>query len=329
MPSDNKSTGTSWTSMPGMQQILGTANNLFNSGAAWAPNTTSMVSPFAKQTRSGLSGMESVAKSAVSPFAQNFSRVRGVVNDGGLNNLQDRTVSRLQSMAGGNGLSGDQQQALDWLKTTATGNPAQNPYLDDIINRSSDDIRLQTGLMASGMGRYGSGGHEGVLANSIGDMSSKMRYTDFGNQQARQDAAVRDFSNLATTGQNQLKDTLGSLFNAGTMQRQNVLDGTQQLRDAYDARMDPYRTMTGVGNAYENKNTQVLQDQARQFQERKNALTDPVNWLANVAGAFQGGQQVQSAPSNPWAQGIGGGLAAYGATGNPLLGLLGGIGGFL
>ncbi len=75
----------------------------------------------------------------------------------------------------------------------------------------------------------------------------------------------------------------------------------------------------------------MKKDSAQVFDETKNGMTGPVNWLANLAGAYNGGQQVTNGqvPNNPWQQGIGGGLAAFDQTGNPWLGLLGGLGGLL
>lgn len=294
MGGSTKNTGStsSYTSMPGMQDVLGSAKTIFNSGAPWKPNTTSMVTPFATQTKVGLQGMNSAAKDSLGAMYQNFDRVNSTLQDGGLNSLQQQQVDRLNPIANGDRMNG-------------------NPYLDDLIKRSGDDMRYQQGAIASGMGRYGSGGHEGVLAKSIGDMSGNLRYQNYGDEANRQ------------------MDAIGSLYNAGTQQRQNVLGGTQQLTDAYNAKLSPYQTMMGVGGAYENKNNQVLQDRDRIFRETQNAQTSPIDWLNGLAHGYQGGQQVtnQQQPYSPIGQGIGAGLGTYGMTGNPLLSLLGGLGG--
>lgn len=297
MSGGNKSTGSSVTSTqpsPGMSQLMGNAQGVFNSGSAWAPNTSSMVTPFSMQTKQAMSGMTGAANSAMPAFDQNFKNITGLTQDGGLNALQQQQVNRLNPIANGDRMNG-------------------NPYLDDLIKRSGDDIRYQTGLSASGMGRYGSGGHEGVLSKAIGDMSGNLRYQNYGDEANRQ------------------MDAIGSLFNAGTQQRENVAAGTGQLSDAYNAKLSPFNTLMQVGAKNEDLYSRTLADKARVFSEKQNAQTAPINWLANLLGAAGGGQQVTntSVPSNSLASGVGGGLAAYGATGNPLLGLLGGVGGFL
>jgi hypothetical protein len=370
MGGSSKSTQTSFTSQPGVNDVLGTAKTIFNSGVPWVPDTSSHVTPFSQQTNLGLTGLTNVSKAATDPFGRNFGRVNAVVGDGGLNSLQDQQVNRLQGIANnatglnalqlkaynqlrptanglnaqqqqaynrldpiarGTGYNAAQQEALNYLKPIASGQARQqNPHLDEVIRRTSEDIRLNEGLNAAGMGRYASGAHQGVTQDAIGDMSADLRYQDYGQQQTRQDAAIQNLFGMGTTGigqkmgaigaqadlgttgaaqrtnalnqqfgmgttgQQQRMDAIGSLYNAGREQRQNVLAGTQQLQDAYKAQLDPYRSMLEVGQQYEGLNSRVLQDQARILQERKNALTDPVNWLANLAGAFQGGQQVQT-----------------------------------
>jgi len=402
-------TTTQYTSMPGADEVLGTAKTLFNSGTAWRPNTTSMVTPFSTQTRQGLQGMQNTAQGSAPAFYNNFNRINATAGDGGLNNLQDQQVGRLQGIANANPAQGAgalnnaqrdafqgyqtlahmapaegtgqlnnvqrnalnsfqslsnmpiregtgqlndvQRQGLDYTRRIASGAEMQNnPYLNEVINRTSNDIGSSTNLMASAAGRYGSGSHQGVLADSIGDMSANLRYQDYGSQQARRDAAIGNLSSIGNQANAQTEadwgrrlhgmegvaglgseansqyendmarklsglqgvaglgtqadaqyqnamgrklDAIGSLYNAGTQQRQNVLNGTQALQDAYQARLSPYQTMTGVGQQYEGLNSRILQDQDRIFRERQNAMTGPVNWLANLAAAFQGGQQVQ------------------------------------
>jgi hypothetical protein len=313
MAGGSKTTSTTYQSQPGVNDVLGTAKTLFDSGAPWRPDTSSHVTPFSTQTTRGLQGMFNQANDAATrwSFNNSFNNAAQVTRDGGLNDLQDSQVGRLEQIAAGSGLNATQQLALDWLNPIASGQARQdNPYLEDVIRRSSDDIAGSANLQASAAGRYGSGSHQGVLADSIGDMSSKLRYQDYDQQQARQDAAIRDVFGMGSTAQQQRGDAIGSLFNAGREQRQNQLDGSRQLLDAYNARLAPYQTMREVGREYEDLHSRVLGDQARVLQERRNALTDPVNWLAGLAGGYQGGQQVttqntrESPFSNPLVNGL-------------------------
>lgn len=373
MPGGSKNTGstTSTTSMPLVNDILPWAKGVVTNsgpGGAWKPNTTSMVTPFSKQTMSGLTGLQNTANNSTGAFTDNFNRINATLKDGGLNTLQDQQVSRfdqiahgnglntqqqtaynrLDPIAGGNGYNADQQNAVNLLNPIAQGKGMQNnPYLEDVIKRSSQDIAGANALTASGAGRYGSGMAQDVTQRNIGDMSSNLRFNDYNNQQGRQDAAIQNLFGMGsqglaqktgainsqfgigTTGQNQRTNAIGSLFNAGTQQRQNVLNGTQQLSDAYGARKSPYQDLLNIGGMYENKNNQLLQDQSRIFNEKKNAQLGPLNWLSDLASRFQGGSTTTNyqQPSNPFGGGIGGFLSGYGLTGSPLGGLFGGLGG--
>lgn len=295
MSGGNKSTGSSVTSSqpaPGMSQLVSGAKGVFDSGNAWAPNTSSMVTPFANQTAQAMGSMTSAANTSLPAFNSNFNNVSSMTKDGGLNTLQDQQVARLNPIAAGDRMNG-------------------NPYLDDLIKRSGDDIRYQQGAIASGQGRYGSGGHEGVLSKAIGDMSGNLRYQNYGDEANRQ------------------MDAIGSLFNAGTQQRQNIAANTGQLTDAYNARLNPLNTLAGVGGKYEDLYSRQLADKSRIFSDKQNAQTAPINWLANLLGAAGGGQQVTntSVPSNPLGGAIGGGMAGFDTFGGPLGALAGGLGG--
>lgn len=332
MAGGSKSTGTTTTtqSMPGVNDVFGTAKSLFDTGTGFKPNTMSQVSPFSKQTVSGLSGMDNVAKYSYDPLKQNFDRVNATLKDGGLNNLQDQQVKRLQGIANSNGLNSIQQGALNLLNPIAQGKEMQdNPYLQGVIDRGSQDIANTANLMASGAGRYGSDSHAQVLGKNISDFAGGLRFQDYNNQLGRRDAAIQNVANLGGVGQSNVNSAISSLFNAGTQQRQNLVNGTQQLQDAYDARLDPFRTMMGVGSTYEGKNQALLNDASRIFDAKQASTRAPVDWLAGLVSALQGGTTVSNTtqPSNAVGGGLGGALSGYALTGSPLGGLLGGLGG--
>lgn len=368
MPTSDKSTGTSTTttSQPGYNEILGTVNKLFNSSLPWAPDTTNHVTPFSGQTMFGLNQLENTSKGVMPEFQQNFNRVNATVGDGGLNSLQDRQISRLENVANGNGLNSmqqtaynrlnpiaggtgynkEQQSAVNYLNPIASGKMlGGNPYLDEVIKRTSDDIGNSTNLQASAAGRYGSGVHQGVLADSIGDMSANLRYGDYNAERSRMDNAINSLfgmgttgqgqkmnaigaqAGLGTTGQNQRMDAVGSLFNAGTQQRENQLKGTGQLSDAYMAQLDPMKSILGVGKAFEQKNQDVINDQTRALQDRQQSMLDPVNWAAQLANMYRGGSTVTTGtqPNNTFGNVLGGALSGYDIFGGPLGAVGGGL----
>lgn len=329
MPGDKSTGATTTTNTPaqGMTQLMSGAKGVFDSGNAWQPNTTSQVTPFSTATNKALAGMTGVANQSIPAFSQNFNNIAGLNKDGGLNDLQDQQVGRLQGMAGGNGFNATQQSAADYLNPIASGAARQNnPYLEDLISRGSQDIGNSANLMASAAGRYGSDSHAGALGKQIGDFAGNTRFADYNNQQNRQDSAIQNLFGMGTTGQGQKNDAIGSLFNAGTQQRQNIANGTGQLTDAYSARLQPYQTLSQVGAKNEDLYSRTLADKSRIFSDTQNSQTAPINWLANLLGAAGGGQTVTntSQPSGGLKGGVGGALAGYDTFGGPLGALFGG-----
>lgn len=324
------SSSTSTTQMPLVNDILPWAKGVVTNsgpGGAWTPNTTSQVTPFSKQTMSGLTGLQNTANNSTGAFNDNFNRVNNTLKDGGLNNLQDQQVSNLRQIANGQGMTGVQQNAVNWLTPIAQGKEMNgNPYLDQMISKGSQDIIDANKLAASGMGRSGSTDLGQTLNRNIGDFAGNLRFNDYNNALGRRDAAIQNVFNMGTTAQGQKTNAINALFNAGATQRQNMLNGTQQLADAYGLRKSPYQDLLGVGSAYENKNNQLLQDQARIFDAKKNAVTAPLDWLARLASQFQGGSSTTNyqQPNNAFGNGLGGFLSGYSLTGSPLGGLFGG-----
>ena len=89
-------------------------------------------------------------------------------------------------------------------------------------------------------------------------------------------------------------DAIGSLYNAGAQQRANVLNGTQQIADAYAARLQPYNTLLGVGARNEDLYARTLADRVRVNAAKQSAVTAPLDYLAQLANMFQGGTTVRN-----------------------------------
>jgi hypothetical protein len=76
--------------------------------------------------------------------------------------------------------------AEQYLAGIAGGQAGQNPYIDQVIQNSADDIRNQIGSVFSSGGRYGSAAHQNALVDSIGEMASRRRMEAFEADRARQ-----------------------------------------------------------------------------------------------------------------------------------------------
>lgn len=281
---------------PALKTAIGDATNLYKSGVGFQPYTGSTVVPYAQQSMQGMNAMQGAAEGAQGAFNQNFQNVGNAVGQGGLNQLQQQSIDRLQPFANGDMLNG-------------------NPHLDRMITRGAEDIGSQTNLLAGSAGRYGSGAHTGVLAREIGDMANTMRYNDFNTQQGRQ------------------MDAIGSIFNAGQQQFGNQMQGTNALMNAYGGMMAPGETMQGVGANYEDLATRTMNDQLRIFNETQNApwaALERLNAVASGAGQLGNSTQTQAQGPSRLTSGLGGalggaalGLGPIGALGGGLLGAFG------
>lgn len=217
-----------------------------------------------------------IARGAMPAFQQNFNNISGMANDGGFNPLQ--------------------QSMVDLLKPTAQGSELNgNPYLQNIIDMSARDMGNQINLQASGMGRTASGANQDVLARNIGDMSSNLRFQNYGNEQGRMDAART------------------SLFNAGQQQRSNVANGTNDLLAAFGAQNAPVDMLSQLGLTRDQHAQNQLNDQIRAWED---GLNKPLERQSMYNALYSGAGQLGSTSTQK--QNTGGGEIAGG-----LLSLLG------
>jgi hypothetical protein len=177
-------------------------------------------------------------------------------------------------------------------------------------------------LNAAAAGRYGSGVHEGVLAQKVGDLSNNFRYNDFNNWLNRRDAANQNIVGLSQTGlgnqqalgqgisslgqqgTNNIQSLAGSLFNAGQT-------GLGNMTAAYQGQQLPYQDLMKIGSMNEDLQNRELQDRIRVFDAQNNL---PWTQLQRLTGVLAGGDPYKSTTTTTPGQ-------------NPFLSTLGTIGG--
>lgn len=284
---------------PALQLGLNDAQSAYKSGIGSQPFMGSTVVPYAKQTTQAMGQLQSGANSALPAFQRQFQNVvnnaKGTGTNPGWNPVQQESVNQLRKMAGGSMLNA-------------------NPYIDKVIDNSSRDIAGASNLMASAAGRYGSGGHQNVTEKNIGDMSSNLRYQNYGDERARQ------------------MDAIGSVYNAGQQHQDNINRNTAALQQAYEAMQSPSQTLMDVGGMNEDLFGRQLNDQLRIFQGQQDQPWNQIgrlNAIASGAGSMgSSGQTTAQGPSRV-SSALGGALGGYsmfgplGALGGGALGLFG------
>ncbi len=166
-----------------------------------------------------------------------------------------------------------------------------NPYMSSMVDQAQGDVlrnyELQTKpALESAMVRSGSFGNSGLqqmqgesqrqLANELGRVSTNLRGTDYANERGRMQGAVGMAPAIAN---------------------QDYVDASQLM---------------GAGERLQGQEQANLSDQYSRFQEARNYPQQQLATAGRGLG-FNFGNQQTGPGANPWAQGLGTGLAAYGA----------------
>lgn len=317
---------------PYLKNALSEAGGLFNAGVGFNPNTTSMVTPFSKQTQRGMNGIETAAQRYIGSNAHLAPQrhAMDVIYGGGMNAQMKAAAKNATSRMNGDGFNDYSRNAMEnWQATANGGDMEGNPYFEDVLQQSIDDARNAVNMGAMGNGRYGSSPHSGVMTQEIGDLSSRARYQNFMDQQARMDAANANLMQGGQIGYGNRAGAAGELAGYGQQAMANKTAAAASLPGIYQARMQPYRDMMGVGAMNEDLYTRQLNDQARVFDETQ---ARPWERLAAANAVFSGtgamgGTTTQAASTprpSPFASALGGAVKGFGATQNPLGALAGG-----
>lgn len=161
-----------------------------------------------------------------------------------------------------------------------------NPYVDQIVDRTAGDITAGVNSMFAGGNRFGSNAQQDTLANAIGDASSNIRYQNYGDERTNMQRA------LALSGQVD----------------QGQYNGASQLLN--------------VGGMLEGKQNEALQDDVNRWNFEQNQPDLQLkNYMDVISGNYGGQTQTsQSVPTyggNSGINALGGGLTGY-SLGNAL-----------
>ncbi len=378
MSGDSKQTSTTSNqpykaATPLLDKGMGDALSLYNSGGLVKPNTQSTVVPYAQQTSQGMAGLTGMA-GANSGGSGLSGQYQGIINNGGYNADQMSATGQLRTMSGSNPASGTgqlndlQRGAYGYLNGFAGSNPGEGvAQLNDIqrgaydnLNRtanSSYDMNANPGFAgvlrqaqegsmygsnanAAGMGRYGSGAHQGVQQRELGDLTSRMVGNDYNQWLGRMDSAVRDVANIGGQANNQyeadMARKMGSIEGIGQLggQAENQYEadmarktgattglfnagqqGQANIGNAYDGMRSPFEDMFQVGSMNEDLMGRFMNDSLRINQEKQNAPLANLQALlaaANGAGGYGNTTQTAQGPSNTFSN-IAGGLLGGGS----------------
>jgi hypothetical protein len=332
---------------PLLNQIGTDALKFYKDGSGSGIYTGSTVIPFSQQTTQGMNGVTNLANKNIMGQNGLDSNLQHIIRQGGFNDYQQGSLNSLQNMLGRlgpNGLTNSQDSVLGKFQNTLGGlgpngltnaqdNALQNyrqlansdyslnanPGAKGVLDASIRDATNAVNLNAAAAGRYGSGVHEGVLAQKIGDLSNNFRYNDYNNWLGRRDAANQNMAGLSEQGLGNIQNMgqginalaqqgvgnnqslSGTLFNAGQ-------SGLANMTNAYQGQQLPYNDLFKVGAMNEDLANREMQDKLRIWDAKNN---QPWAQLQRLTGALAGGDPYKSttttAPGpNPFLQTLGG-----------------------
>lgn len=344
-------------SVPLINMALNDAMRAYRQGGQ--VDTTSHVVPMSNQTQQSYNGIMNVANRQANGRNGITSQMQDIIGNGGFNDAQagamgnmsrqlrelgsnglsagqDRAMStygRQLDQLGNNGLTRVQDNALQNYSQLANSeyNPNANPGAQGVLNSAIRDTKNAVNLNAAAAGRYGSGVHEGVLASKVGDLSSDFRYNDFNNWLGRRDTANNNMASLSQQGIGNTQGLAQSMANLGQQGMQNrqglssglfnaAQTGIGNMNTAYQGSLQPFQSMGGVGQAYDDLARRTMDDRIRITNDTRNAPWQNIGNLLNVAnlgGQYNNTSSTTTAPGpNPFLQTLGGVTTGVGLLGS-------------
>lgn len=336
-----------------LKQSANAAQWLLKNDVGYRPYADPTYTPFSQQTLQGLNQTQNIAKSgnsgigSANSFLGNMTANNGMSSE--MNSAMDpfrRVASGQDHINGGNyqsvyndagGPSYSEQNLGDYASGKYLNGEA-NPYFEASLNRGMNDIQNRSTGAAIQAGRYGSGMAARTTADALGDFQTQNRQQEWARQQGNMlqansmmDAARQAGFGTRLSAAEGVAGTEGANIanrvNAATQQTGLLNSGLQRglqsaaLAPTLDAaRYNDANKLMGVGQAYEGKTQEQINDAMARFNAYEARPWEQVsryNQLINgQTGAF--GTQTQPGTS-PIQQGISGAAAGAG-----LLGSLGG-----
>jgi hypothetical protein len=215
----------------------------------------------------------------VSQAGQNAMTQMGQMGQSGTNALMDQSAQGFGGTAGGQYLGG-------------------SPYLDSIVNKSNRNIADQTNQLFSAGGRYGSGAHQGTLADSIGSNTNNLLNANYQQERDRQMQATGQLGQL---GQNQFGNQMGALQGAAGIGQQgigNQLNTISQMPTIQNNKIFDAQQQMGIGQQVDQRNQQQLNDLINRWTQGDMQDWSRLGGLLSAGGQSAGNWGTQTGSSN-------------------------------
>lgn len=296
---------------PSQDFLLGgmnTAQDLLDAGTGFNPFPDSTVVGMSDQTQNALQGVQGLSESAAAgPYSQHL---QNAIAGGGMTDAMAQAQGIFQNAAGG-GMDVSTSGYQGILSDLEGGNPYLQTLLDNTQRRVSDQIAMD----AAGAGRYGSGTHQGLVAEKVAEAANQALFGQYNQDMATRLSALGGMSGVEASNMARRLSSNQAAFDTGQQ-------GLNNLPALFEAQTTPYQYLRNVGSEYEDLNRREIADQVRLWEGEQQA---PWTRLQNAqaifagAGGLGGGQTstVYGPQQSPWATLGGNALAGWGLTGSP------------
>lgn len=310
MGDSTTTTGNSDTNQTQVSNPWGPATNAIGQGlndALWTYNSQLRNNDWTSMFNDAVGGMSSLANNAIAtnPLQGSMNEWQSTFGTDGYNQTQRDALAQLQGFSAGQ----NPNQAIGLLQpfTQQTDNPAlagftqmaaggpnyysednlagiargdllnrEDPNFERVLDRSLERAATEAALVSGGMGRYGSGAHQGVVTRNIGDTAANARMGQYQFERGQQLQA------------NQLMDAARSARDATQLSALSGQAGTYA-----DDRNSAINAINALGSL-------DAADQALQYQ----AITDQFNMgqqgMSNLASAGDVWSSLYGAQQQPY-----------------------------
>lgn len=310
-------TSEPWSgAQPLLNSALGDAKTMYESGGfEYEPFSGSTVAPRSSETQYALDSIKSIGEQGSPAFGNAFNNLGGLASSSGMTTGGATAANVLGGVATGS-FNPTAQSGIDGLSATASGQFLQgSPELDNIISNTASDMGTAIDQSFGTAGRFGSGQHAKVLSDSIGEMSSNLRYANYAPERAMMDAAQ---SSLVSAGQGQQglqmqgAEGLNNVFRGAN---QDLMSATGMLPTAFTAQTTPASLVGQVGSENDTLAGLELQDEMNKYYANQSMGFDAISRAMAIgggAGALGGTTNSQvlqpDSSSSPWEQALGSGM---------------------
>ncbi|MFN3169296.1 MAG: hypothetical protein ACE37E_01230 [Hyphomicrobiales bacterium] len=270
---------------PFLKDVIGQGQSAFGDGDfRMDPYPESTVVDYSAPTQQAMGRMQALGEQGSPIFGNAIGAANDIIVGNGMQAGQQGAADTFGRVSQG-GYRPESAMGIRGMMDTASGAYMNsNPFLDQVISDTGNDIREQLDESFGSAGRYGSGAHAGAVVDQVGQMASQLRYGDHGQERANMIGAQ---SQLVGAGQGQDQIAMGGASGLNDLYRgatADMLGAAQMAPNLFAAQTMPDDMLMQVGNMQEDLSGRQLQDKINRHNQSQSARFDELSRAMALAG---------------------------------------------